>query len=115
MTQAPEDSQGLFGYSSCAVDHSGAVCHLRRSVNETIPGPVRWPDQHGRTRVDGDRELSPSGKSGLRFGLRACDHIQMVRARSSPDRRLVRVLTMSQTDDMRQSTVGLSPEGIDVH
>ena len=87
MTQAPEDSQWLFGYSSCSVDRSGAVCHLRRSVNETILGPVRWPDQHGRTRVDGDREFSPSGESALRLGLRACDHVRMVRARSSPHRR----------------------------
>ncbi len=84
MTQAPEDSKWLFGYSSCPVDHSGAVCHLRWSVNETVLGPVRWPDQHGRTRVGGDREVAPSGKSGLCVGLRACDHVGMVRGRSSP-------------------------------
>lgn len=87
MTQAPEDSQWLFGYSSCPVDHSGAVCHLRWCVAETVFGPVRWPDQHGWTRVGGDREIAPSGKSDMRFGLRACDHIRMLRARSSPHRR----------------------------
>ena len=87
MTQAPEDSQWLFGYSSCPVDHSGAVCHLRLSVNEAVLGPIRWPDQHGRTRVDGDREVAPSGKSSLCVGLRACDRVRMVRAPPVPGRR----------------------------
>ncbi len=109
MTQAPEDSQGLFGYSSCAVDHSGAVCHLRRSVNETTLGPVRWPDQHGRTRVGGDREIAPSGKSGMRFGLRACDHIRMLRARSSPDRRYETRVGVGP-GDIRGHLVGEAPE-----